>query len=105
MKTAADAVDEAIINANVRNQKAENLRVDGVLDRRLASARDEAKRLAAAIGEIPGVRKVLLFGFVASGKAFTSDSDIELARLDADRRSRLLSEGWSPYDKDARRLA
>lgn len=76
---ANDAGDQAIIEAIVRNQKAENLRVDAVLNRRLASARDEARLLAAALGEIPGIRKVLLFGSVARGKPFTFDSDIDLA--------------------------
>lgn len=127
MKAAKNEVDPATIEAIVKSQKAENLKAEAALERRLTSARDEAGRLATAIAQIPGVRKVLLFGSVARGRPFAFDSDIDLAieggdileamaiveassfsvdvvdldRFDLPRRSRLLSEGWVLYEKNA----
>jgi predicted nucleotidyltransferase len=64
----------------VRAERRRNAEAEARIARRLAEARREAARIAAAMADTdPRVRRVVLFGSVASGKVRTETFDVDLA--------------------------
>ncbi|MFP4409358.1 MAG: nucleotidyltransferase family protein [Spirochaetaceae bacterium] len=73
---------QKIVDAENRRNRAELER----RERRLAEARHEARRLTEEIRKAdPGVRKVILFGSVATGAVGSERFDIDLALLGGDQ--------------------
>jgi predicted nucleotidyltransferase len=72
-------VEQSFLDAIIARQLSENAAHEKACAERLQRARDEAKRLAALIGELPDIKRVILFGSAARGSPFTLASDIDLA--------------------------
>jgi len=70
---------KAFLDEIIRETKRRNAAELRRAAERKESARAEARRLAATIAELPGVRRVLLFGSATLRGRFTMDSDIDLA--------------------------
>ncbi len=86
------------IDSIADRQRRENARVDGRISKRLAEARRFAAGLPRALrGVDPQIRKIVLFGSVASGDPTRLDFDIDVA-VDSDLYVRLvdwaLDQSW-----------
>lgn len=75
-----DTTMDDFLDRIVQAERKRNAEIRARILTRLRHAREEARRLAHAIGESdPTIRRVVLFGSVATGRVRTLDFDIDLA--------------------------
>lgn len=86
-------VASQVITSIVARQKRENARYERELKDRLEEARDFLESVPTALLKLdPTIRKIVLFGSLASGRVRRIDFDIDLA-VDGDRYLKIVD--WS----------